>query len=390
MKHKFPKDFLWGVAYSSHQVEGNNKNNDWWQWEEKGKTKDKSLWACDTWNRYLVDHKLAGELGCNAFRLSLEWSRIQPQEGEFSDETLNHYKKVLQDLKNRGMKRVVTLWHWTSPIWFVKKYGWHKKESVELFEKYCEKVLEFLGEEIDILISINEPRLPLNQGYLLGKHPPGKRFSSNFFKARINMVEAQRKCYELCKKNNILSGITQFCNDFDFIGGIKKINYLVERIENFYNWWFFDQIGETQDFIGINYYTCYSVELLPPFIKRRGSEKKVTDMNWKIWPEGLYEIVKDAWQHYGKPIYIFENGLADAEDRYRTDFIKDHLKWLHKAIKEGVDVRGYFHWSLIDNFEWTHGFEPHFGLCEMNYKTMERKPRKSYYEYQKIIKNNGL
>jgi beta-glucosidase len=146
MKKKFPENFLWGVAYSSHQVEGNNVNNDWWEWEEKGKTKEKSGWACDSWNRYLIDHKLVEDLGCNSFRISLEWSRIEPTEGEFSEEALKHYKKVLADLEKRGIKRVVTLFHWTLPIWFAEKYGWHHPRSSEVFSKYCEKFLRNPGE----------------------------------------------------------------------------------------------------------------------------------------------------------------------------------------------------------------------------------------------------
>lgn len=394
MKYSFPENFLWGVAYSSHQVEGNNKNNDWWRWEEKGKTKDRSGWACDSWNRYPVDHKLAQDLGCNAFRLSLEWSRIEPEEGKFSNEAIEHYRKVLQDLKSRGMKRVVTLWHWTSPLWFADKYGWHKKESVDLFVRYCEKVIEELGEEIEFLITINEPMMPLNFGFLLGKFTPGIKCPFKFKKARKNLITAHKSCFEKAKKikPDILVGITQLYNYFEpFNKNSIFWRYIVNKISYFNNHYFIDKIKDWQDFIGVDYYFHDRVKLnyRYPFYKKN-ENKKVNDLGWEIYPEGIYHICKDAFSRYKKPVYVFENGLADAGDKYRAEFIKDHLKWLHKAISEGADVRGYFHWSLIDNFEWLHGFNPRFGLCAMDYQTMERKPRPSYYEYQKIIKNNGL
>ncbi len=393
MKYSFPKNFLWGVAYSSHQVEGNNTNNDWWQWEQKGKTKDKSGWACDSWNRYLIDHQLAQDLGCSAFRLSLEWSRIEPEEGKFSAEAIEHYRKVLQDLENRGMKRAVTLWHWTSPIWFAKKYGWHKKESVELFLRYCEKVAKELGGEIDIFITMNEPIVPLNNGYLTGKFPPGRKCFFLYKKARNNIIEAHIKCYEAVKneKRKFPVGITTLYNFFEPFNDSKFNTWLTSKIKNWYNYYVLDEIKNFQDFVGIDYYFHNRVKLSlrKPFYSQN-ENKKVSDLGWEIFPKGIYEVAKDAWQRYKKPIYIFENGLADAEDKYRAEFIKDHLIWLHKAIQEGADVRGYFHWSLIDNFEWTHGFVPRFGLCETDYQTMQRRPRPSYYYYQGVIKENGL
>jgi len=392
-KKTFPKNFLWGVAYASHQVEGNNKNNDWWEWEQKGKTKDKSGWACDSWNRYPVDHQLAEELGCGGFRISLEWSRIEPKEGQFSKEAIEHYRKVLIDQKNRGMKRVVTLWHWPLPLWLVHDHGgWHKKETIDFFVKYCEKVIKELGDEIDIFLTMNEPRIPLNKGYLEGEFPPGKKNPWAFFKARKNMIKAHRKCYDKAKSINkkLPVGITQYCNDFDYLGPIDWLKRLVEKAENKYNFYFFNQIEGKQDFIGFNYYTTFEVKTKKPFLKNRKKKNKASDLEWGIWPEGIGEISLDIWKRFKKPIYIFENGLADAKDTRRQEFIHDHLHHLHRSIQKGADIRGYFHWSLLDNFEWALGYGPRFGLVEMDFKTMERKPRKSFYYYQKIIKNNGI
>jgi len=394
VKLTFPKNFLWGTAYSSHQVEGNNKNNDWWQWEQGGKTKEKSGWACDSWNRYPIDHQLVRDLGCNAFRFSLEWSRIEPEEGKFSPEAIEHYRKVINDLKQKGIKRVVTLWHWTLPLWFSQKYGWHHNDSAVLFSRYCKKVVEELGEDIDILITLNEPRLHLNKGYIIGEFPPGKRNPFLYFRARKNLVKAHVRCYEETKKlkKNIKIGLTQYTNDFDFVGGLQFMKFLTEKIEDFYNWHFFEQVGDAKDFIGINYYFGYDYRISPwyPFVKNIKGPEVRSDMDWEFSPEGIHEVTMDAWKRYKLPIYIFENGAADSEDKIRVRYIKEHLRWLHRSIRKGADVKGYFYWSLIDNFEWVEGFWPRFGLCEMDYATMERKPRKSYYFYQSVIKNNGI
>lgn len=391
-KSNFPDGFLWGAATSSYQIEGDNSNSDWWEWEQKGKTKDKCGKACDYWNRYEQDHALLQELGVNSFRLSLEWARIEPEEGNFSDEALEHYRDILVDLKKRNIKAVVTLWHYTLPLWFARNHNWNKRQSVGYFTRYCEKVLEKLGSEIDLLVTMNEPRLVLNRGYLLGNRPPGKCNPISFILARNHMVKAHQECYGLAKKTNpdILVGIAQYCNDFDFFGKPKFIGWLTEMVENFYNWHFFSKIGEFQDYIGINYYYGVEIHLWPPFVTMRKERSELTQMKWGICAEGIEEIVLDAWKRYKKPIFILENGVAVGNDEIRSDFIDKYLDGVKRAMEQGADVRGYFYWSLLDNFEWESGFDMKFGLVEVDYKTLERKPRKSFYEYKKIIQNNGL
>ena len=388
---KFPAGFLWGVATSAYQVEGGCDNNDWCEWGKKGKTKGIAGKACDSWNKYPEDHDLAQELGCNAFRLSLEWSKIEPEEGKFSQEAIEHYRKVLQDIKAKGMMRSVTLWHWTLPIWLSKKGGWHKKHTVKYFTEYCKKVIEELGDEIDQLLIMNEPRLPLNRGYLAGNFPPGKHNPILYFLARKNMVEACKKCYDLSKeiKKDLPVGITQFCNDFDYYNS-KFLSFITEQTENLYNWYFYDQLRGHYDFVGINYYFAVEVKLYPPSIKMQTVDMQITEMGWGVFADGLYEVVMDAWDRYKKPIYIFENGIANAEDDHRSAYIKSHLQKLHEAISKGADVRGYFHWSLVDNFEWVEAYNMKFGLVEIDFETLERKPRKSFYEYAKICKNNAV
>lgn len=392
-KLKFPDGFLWGAGTSSHQVEGGNTKNDWYFWEKNsGKVKEGSGIACDYWNRYEDDHKIASELGLNALRISLEWSRIEPEEGKFDDKAIDHYRKILIDIKAKGLKCVVTLHHYTVPLWFLHRYGWHKKESPELFSRYVEKTIRKLGQEIDILVTINEPRLVVNRGYLVADRPPGRRNLFLFWKARKNLVETHKKSYDVIKNihPDLPVGITQFTNDFDYFGRGRWQNWLTEKVESFYNWHFFDEIGDKQDFIGINYYYGAKIKWRYPFHELATYEKKVTDMGWGIMPEGIYEIIMDAWKRYKKPIYILENGIADSEDKYRASFIKSHLRAIHKAIRKGADVGGYFYWSLLDNYEWNDGYAMQFGLVEVDRKTMERKIRPSAWEYAKICKENAL
>ncbi|MBT4597649.1 glycoside hydrolase family 1 protein [bacterium] len=387
MEKKFPKDFLWGVAHASHQVEGNSKGNDWGDWEQQGKTKESSGWACDSWNRYPIDNKLAQELGCDAFRISFEWFRIEPKKGKFSKDGIEHYRKNLQDMKKRGLKRVVTLWHWTSPMWFVEDGGWHSEHSVEHFTSYCSKIIEELGDEIDMFITINEPRLPLNRGYLKGDFPPGKRNPKDFLKARKNMIKAHRECYDICKKKQpkIPVGITQFCNVFEYTNPKSFLWSFIKKMQRKYNWYFQDQIKDKQDFVGINYYFGMDISLLPPFAKMKNDEKKLTEMGWGVYPNGLFELLISAWGRYKKPVYIFENGISDEKDTRRAQYIKVHTEAVRDAIAQGANVKGYFYWSLLDNFEWLLGYSRKFGLCEIDKETMDRIPRKSYFEYQKLI-----
>lgn len=392
-KNIFSKNFLWGVATSSHQTEGENKNNDWWQWEFEGKTKEVSGTACDSWNRFQEDHQLVQDLGCNAYRLSLEWSKIEPRKGEFSLENLEHYRQILLDLKKRKIKRVVTLWHWTLPLWLVKEVeGWHKEEIIPFFENYCQKVVDFLGKEIDLLIIFNEPRIVLGHGYLKGIFPPGKKNFWQFQKAENNMLKAYFGCYDGIKERNsdLKIGITQYCLHLKYLGKSKLFKKIFQKIEDWYNWNFQQKIGLKQDFIGFNYYKAFGFRFSWPFLINLKKENLASDWNWGFYPLGIEKIALRAKKIFDKPIYILENGLADEKDVLRARYLKEHLLALKRAKDGGADIRGYFHWSLLDNFEWAEGFWPKFGLVKVDFKTFKRTPQKSFFVYQKIIKNNSL
>jgi len=385
----FPKNFYWGSATSSYQVEGGVENADWAEAGRQGKAPVAGR-ACDHYSLYEKDFDIVKELGQNAHRFSIEWSRIEPEEGKFDEKEIEHYRKVLQALRDRGIEPFVTLWHFTLPLWFAKKGGFENPKAPEIFARYCGYVVEHLGcpdSDIDASlgsnpkntlrqrdwgvkywITMNEPMVYASQGYLKGQWPPFKRNFFTFKKVIKTLISSHLASYNISKVKI----------------GIAKNNIYFENfplINHFWNFYFLNKIKNHLDFIGLNYYFHR---------KLFGNENKdISDTGWEIYPKGIYHLLRDL-KSCNLPIYITENGLADAKDAKRKKFIKEHLFWTHKAIEEGVDLRGYFYWSLLDNFEWAHGFEPRFGLVEVDYKTMERKIRPSAWEYKKICETNSL
>lgn len=368
---KFPEGFLWGAATSAHQVEGGNFNS-WSKWE-KSQKKYISGKACDHYNRFKQDFDLAKSLNHNAHRFSIEWSRIEPVEGKINQGAIEHYREVLIALKERGIEPFVTLYHWPLPIWLDKKGGWLNPKAPYYFDRYVKIISENLFDHVNFWITINEPNVYASNSYLKGNWPPQGKNIFKYFKVLKSLAKAHKLAYR-----------SLHLIDLECEVGIAKNNIYFERIpfiSYFWNKYFLNKIKNYQDFIGLNYY--FHSRLFG------NKNKSVTDMGWEIYPKGIYYVLKKL-KGYHKPIYITENGLADVKDERREKFIKDHLFWIHKAIKKKVDVKGYLHWSLIDNFEWDKGFKPRFGLIEVDYKTLERKIRPSAYEYAKICKNNKL
>ena len=396
---KFPEGFLWGAATSGYQIEGDSPACDWQEWERAGKTYGgKCGKACDYWNLWKGDHKLLEELEVKSFRLSIEWARIEPREGEFSDVAINKYREILQDLKNKNIKTQVTLWHWVSPLWFSEKYGFHKKKSIKKFESYSNKIIEELGDLVDFWVVLNEPMVPLGMGYLKGGFPPGFKNIFKFFRAGNNLARAYKKTYKLIHKKypEAKVGITYLYNWYEF-KGLGFLGRAISRIVKWYRIDFFgNKIKKYQDYMGIDYYRL--AEIIFDLKNSQILGFKIKDdqnnpMRWVTYARGLRLVLREAHKKYKKPIYIMENGTPTnqgIEDKSRIEFIDKHLVELNKAITEGIPVLGYNHWSLLDNFEWLEGYRPRFGLVEVDYKTLERKPRKSFYEYAKICKNNEV
>ncbi|MBZ9572296.1 glycoside hydrolase family 1 protein [Patescibacteria group bacterium] len=396
---KFPQNFLWATATSAYQVEGGIENSDWSKDFPAGR-------ACDHYNLYEKDFDLIKKLNQNAYRFSIEWSRVEPREGKFNKKEIEHYKKVLFALRERNIKTMVTLHHFTNPLWLARIGGWTNSKIIFHFSRFAKRVFDEYRDLVDFWITINEPLVYTSLSYWEGRWPPfgllpkgeprpkggppKKKNPILFLKVVRNQIACHKKVYEVFHKSkrNIRMGIAKnnnYFQPFNPKSPLDIFNAIIYRY--FWSYFFLNRIKNHLDFIGLNYYSRERVGISFPN-KSRG-EIKLSDIGWQIYPQGIYHVLKEL-KKYNLPIYITENGLADAEDRLRKDFIRDHLYWIHRAISEGIDVRGYFHWSLMDNFEWEKGFEPKFGLIEIDYRTLERKPRPSAFYYAQICKQNTL
>lgn len=401
-KHHFPKDFLWGSSISSHQVEGGN-TNDWTDWEMSEKRMKElkkkgdlhkygldnflSRKAANHFHLYKDDYTIAKDLGHNALRISLEWSRIEPVEGQFSEEALAHYQTMVRHLRELGIEPLVTLWHWTIPLWLRDIGGWTNKHTPRLFAAYAEKVVSYLKNDVNVWITLNEPEIYTSHSYLIGVWPPQKKNPFLYLSSLKNLIKGHRLAYDRIHELQPSAQV-----------GIAKNNIYFEPHKNLFinrlstkiaHWWwndyFLNHIADKQDYIGLNYYFRNKIH----FGTIKNDNHHTSDLGWELHPEGIYHVLSDL-KKFKKPIYITENGLADATDKKRSWFIANILKFVHQAITEGADVKGYLHWSLIDNFEWDKGFFPRFGLVEVDYKTQKRTPRSSATFYADIIKKNHL
>ncbi len=407
---KFPRGFLWGAATSAHQVEGGNIHNDWWLWEQKKgnvKNNDQSGKATDHYNRYEEDFDWAKSLDHNAHRLSIEWSRIEPEEGKWNFDEVAHYRNVLKALRKRKLKAMLTLHHFTNPAWIAKQGGWNNSDTPRYFARYATFIAEHLGEYVDFWVTINEPIIYIGQGYGMADWPPQRK---SFFAAAgaflrlskghqlaYKAIHAQldekgrkkkrKKIVQVGIAKNQLS-ITMYRNRF--------IDYLYVRVSEFvWNDLFFLWTRlKYFDFIGVNYYFHQRVKRAKGrgfiYVDVRSEEKRESsDLGWEVFAPGLFNVLMDL-RKYKKPMYVTENGISTTNDDKRVRYIVVHLKELYHALEAGLDVKGYFHWSLLDNFEWSQGFTPRFGLIEVNYKTFKRTPRPSAFIYSQICRDNEI
>jgi beta-glucosidase len=380
---KFPDGFLWGTGISAFQTEGGNLWNDWYHYYKKY---DMEMDGCggkvtDHYNRFTEDFRLAKELNMNTQRISIEWSRLEKEKGVIDQNELKHYKDVLKTLKDEGFTTVVTLHHFTNPTWFANEGGWSKRDSIELFSNYVSLVTRELGEYIDFWIVLNEPYMYAGLCYLLGKWAPEKSSPFLFTKVAQNLVKTHKSAYKIIKKYKPTARVGIASNIMPFIPTIK-IDKLVQMIfDKVFNFNFLDKIQNDLDFIGLNYY--YPFSLLP-------LSKDKSDLGWQIYPKGILVSSERVWRRYNKPILITENGIADEEDKFREQYIVNHLRELHKATRQNMPIIGYLYWSLLDNLELTEGFWPRFGLLEVDYKKHTRIVRNSAKRYAEIAKNNSI
>lgn len=419
----FPNGFLWGSAASAHQTEGHN-NNDWTEWERlPGKIRDgiTSEIACDHYNRYEEDFALAKSLGHQVHRFSVEWSRIEPSQGHWDPKELEHYRKVVEALLARDIQPMVTLHHFTNPLWFSNQDAWLNPESPELFAPYCRKMAELLCDYDIIWNTINEPMVVAVAGYLFGEFPPGMHDYGKALTVAKHLLMAHGQAATQIREVYEERGLEQ-----PQIAPVVSVSYFMPadssneddiELAQYYNELYnhiwtrgavtgtlpeplgdgspYAPLQQSTDFIGLNYYSRILVSSEVDFLAGEEPPKdpnleRCEGLDWEVFPEGYYHVLKEFWERYSVPIFLTENGIGTSDDSLRCRYILQHLQQVHRAISEGVDIRGYLVWSLTDNFEWAHGYSSHFGLVEVDYQTLRRQPRESAYMFREIIENNGI
>ncbi len=406
MTKKFPEGFYWGAASASYQVEGGIENVDWAKAGGEGRVPACGR-ACDHYNRYEADFDLIKSLGHNAHRLSIEWARIEPEEGKFNEKEIEHYRDVLRALHARDITPFITLWHFTLPLWFSEKGGFERKDSPEIFARYCAYVVEHLKDLCNNFSTINEPIVFASNGWLRGTWPPFKRFALTdmvaitnsgrqhearyqkgirhlflYFRVVKNLSYAHNRAYDAIKKIASHVDVSIIKHIVLFQSNSNPFNVLAAKFMNwFWTYRFMNRIHKKCDSIGLNYYIH----------KKFGDTKKYekTDMDWDIYPEGMCECLR-MLARYKKPLFVSEAGIADAKDDRRASYIEKQVEAVYCALEEGIDVRGHMYWSLLDNYEWALGFEKRFGLIAVDYETLVRTVRPSAYVYKKICEDNGI
>jgi beta-glucosidase len=398
--------FLIGAGASSHQVEGGNVN-DWTEFEAvEGNIEgnEKSGLATNHYELYNDDFKLLESMGLQAHRLSIEWSRIFPKEDQINMEEVNHYRKVLTSLRSTGQIGIITLHHFTSPIWFMEKGGFKKKSNLKYWRAYVRLICEELGDLMDLINTINEPLVYCATGYLQGIHAPGERSFLSYVRVANNLTRAHFAAVaiirELCpsvpvgscknmsffvsKNRNPLNRIIRWISDWGFnrrpLVALKnsRIPFGFSKIKE----------GDLGDYIGLNFYLKIVIgSSYPDFMLLHDpDEENLTQMGWGVHPEGLEYVIKRVADIIPLPIIVTENGIATDDDERRIDYINSHLEAILNVTKEGNDVRGYIYWSYIDNFEWEKGFTPKFGLISYDPNTFERSVKPSGYYLGSIAK----
>jgi beta-glucosidase len=406
MSLTFPKDFLWGSSTSAYQVEGNNTACDWWEWEGRAGLKERSGHACRHYELYEQDFDLAASLGHNAHRLSIEWSRVQPQEGVFQERELKHYLEVILTLRKRGIEPVVTLHHFTNPLWFTQKGGWENKRAIDFFLPFVQRITELLSPHVRFWVTINEPMVYVYHAYVLGIWPPQQRSLAKGRAVAGNLLAAHAEAYRLIhavyKNRDLPLPMVSIAHNLQaFVPCRPTLRnrvalYLKNKRFNrdFIEW---AMRKRSLDFLGINYYSRSLIDT-----KGWGAEHLLLDtcldnhkplpknsLGWDIYPQGLYDLLL-MLKKYRLPVFILENGICTADDSLRWDFIRQHIAAMHQAMQKGVRLIGYLYWSLLDNFEWDKGYSPRFGLAEVDYASCKRTVRGSARQFAEVCRTGIL
>ncbi|MGQ9473129.1 MAG: GH1 family beta-glucosidase [Candidatus Caldatribacteriaceae bacterium] len=442
----FDSHFLFGVATAAYQIEG--------AWNEDGK--GESIWdrfahtpgviedgttgdiACDHYHRYREDIRLMKELGVDVYRFSISWSRIFPEgQGKVNQKGVDFYRKILDELKLRGIRSAVTLYHWDFPQALQDRGGWENEATIRAFAEYARFLFKTFKNDVDMWITHNEPWVVAFIGNYEGRHAPGKKDFQSALLVSRSLLLSHGQAMQAFREEGIKQpiGITLNLSPVHAFTDREEDQKAAQRFDGYLNRWFLEPLFHGQfpedmlslyaqkgfsvsqfeekegklvsqplDFLGINYYSRQIVKsgtepvLKTTLVELPNAEKSL--MGWEVYPRGIYEIIQRVNEEYIPPaIYITENGYPSAdipdpsgfvEDEKRIGYLRNHLLYLHKALSEGCPVKGYFVWSIMDNFEWAHGFKQRFGLVYVDYKTLRRIPKKSFFFYQKVVRTREI
>jgi beta-glucosidase len=435
--HNFPTDFLWGTATSAHQVEGNNTNNDWWRWEQEGQNDPKvrrriyrdqaSGRAVNWWEAEAeADIKRMKALNTNSHRLSVEWSRIEPEPGVWDHDALDRYRVILKKMRDAGIKPMVTLHHFSNPLWLVDlrgdegKAGWLNPKVVERFGRFVAKTVTELSDLCDLWCTINEPNVYAAQSYFEGVWPPGHHSIAEYFRVSYHMLLAHAAAFSAIRDIQPLGkvGLAKHMIAFHPRHAVSPLDRSITRLlDRAFHGAFLDalttglwkppvgrsievrDVRGTLDWIGLNYYNRYDVGFDLFALQRMGVRYAARPGvptgpgGWgELYPQGLFDSIKRLHRHFRLPIYITENGIPDERDEHRPAFLLRHLRQVWRAISFNWPVMGYYFWSLLDNFEWAEGYDPRFrfGLYSVDLQTQERKLTRSGELYAEIAHTGSL
>ncbi|HWE57120.1 MAG TPA: family 1 glycosylhydrolase [Acidimicrobiales bacterium] len=387
---RFPDGFRWGSATAAHQIEGGNANNDWWAWEhaEGSGVAEPSGDACDSWHRWADDIDVVASLGLDHYRFSVEWSRIEPAPGEWSRDAVDHYRRICDGLQVKGIEPVVTLHHFTTPIWMAERGGWANPEIVDRFGRFCHRLATEMGTSVGRVCTLNEPNIVATMGYALGIFPPGRTDPVAAEAVSANMVAAHRRAVEAVRAAapGLPVGLTLSMTDYQPIdGGEDRVPEIRETHEDV-----FLRATAGDDFLGVQTYT--RMRIGPD--GWAGPEPGVPTlvMGYEYWPQALAACLRRAWDVTGGavPMWVTENGIGTDDDQQRIDYVATALAGVLDVIADGIAVEGYTYWSLLDNFEWAFGYRPRFGLVEVDRRTFERRPKRSASWFSSVARANEL
>ena len=410
MENTFPSSFLWGTATAAHQVEGGNVYNDNWVMEHKPGSPyiESSGDACDHYHRYREDITLLADLGFTLYRFSLEWSRIEPEEGEFSLAQLDHYRRMLATCHEHGITPMVTFHHFTSPRWLAASGGWEAQDTLEKFARFCERAMAHLGDLIPLACTLNEVNIgplisamtgtPLNaarterwfDAAARSVGSDASRFTPFLYadaeRGRATILAAHRRAVGAIKagRGTCEVGLTLAMQDIQ--AGPDGEEMAAQMRRELLDVYLEGTRGD--DFIGVQTYSRQRFGPAGPLRAEEGVER--TQMEYEFWPEALEATIRYASAMTGLPVIVTENGIATDDDTRRIAYIERALRGVAACLRNGIDVRGYTYWSALDNFEWSHGYRPTFGLIAVDRRTQARTVKPSAHWLGRVARAHGF